>query len=303
VRQQIRFGHFEHFYYRKQFNDVKLLSDHVIDEYFPDIAKSDNRYELWFEQIVKRTAILIANWQAVGFCHGVMNTDNMSILGLTLDYGPFGFMEGFDPAFICNHSDHSGRYAYDQQPSIGLWNLHALAHALQPVLPWERAVDIMAGYDAILTQTYQQLMCAKLGLNVSDENNAMWLDLVRLMIADKSDYTLTFRYLADSFGNPDKWLALFTDKNAARLWLENYHKHVSASDEFISRLNATNPKFVLRNWVAEVAIRAAEDKNDYTMLDNLLNILHNPYDEHLEFDHFAATAPETYKNLCVSCSS
>jgi len=299
----IRFGHFEHFASRRKTDEVKLLADHVIQEYFPHISVSDQRYAIWFQEIVRRTAILIAQWQAVGFAHGVMNTDNMSVLGLTLDYGPFGFMEAFDPGLICNHSDDSGRFAYDQQPAIGLWNLHAFAHALKSLLPWEEAMEIMRGYDSILTEAYQALMRNKIGVGNQDDD--LWIALVTLMAEQQSDYTLTFRYLSDSFTSPETWRGLFTDKAPAASWLNTYHAHMKAEDPkaLKARLNAINPKFVLRNWVAETVIRMAEDEGRYSMLDTLLSILHHPYDEHEDFAYLAAPAPERYSKLGVSCSS
>ncbi|HMZ56797.1 MAG TPA: YdiU family protein, partial [Nitrospira sp.] len=119
----VRFGSFEIFYYRKQHEHLQRLADHVIESYFPHLASTADKYLRFFAEVAERTAALIAQWQAVGWSHGVLNTDNMSILGLTLDYGPYGFMDDYDPGFICNHSDYNGRYAFNQQPYIGLWNL------------------------------------------------------------------------------------------------------------------------------------------------------------------------------------
>lgn len=299
AQSHIRFGHFEHFFYRNEPQYVKTLADYVIAEHFKELNEHTDKYALWFAEIVKRTAQMIAKWQAVGFCHGVMNTDNISVLGLTLDYGPFGFMEAFDMEHICNHSDHTGRYAYDQQPAIGLWNLHAFAYALQPILSQQEALEILKNYDTELTQHYEQLMQQKLGLKQSD--SLIWKALIQLMAKERSDYTLTFRYLADSFTKPETWLNLFADKKAAQLWLTAYHGKVDVSA--VKKLNAVNPKFVLRNWVAEIAIRAAEDNQDYSVLDTVLTILQSPYKEHPEHAYLATPAPLPYQDLCVSCSS
>ncbi|MEQ1626103.1 MAG: protein adenylyltransferase SelO, partial [Nitrospira sp.] len=129
----VRFGSFEVFYYRKQHEQLKVLADYVIAQHYPHLVEVSDKYARFFTEVVERTAKLIAQWQAVGWAHGVMNTDNMSILGITLDYGPFGFIDDYDPGFICNHSDHNGRYAFNQQPYIGLWNLSCLAQALLPL--------------------------------------------------------------------------------------------------------------------------------------------------------------------------
>lgn len=132
AESHLRFGHFEHFFYRNQPEKVRELADYAIRHHWPALADDADRYLLWFSDVVKRTATMIARWQAVGFSHGVMNTDNMSLLGLTLDYGPYGFMDDYNPQFICNHSDHQGRYRFENQPMAGLWNLNRLAHALSP---------------------------------------------------------------------------------------------------------------------------------------------------------------------------
>lgn len=300
----VRFGHFQHFHYAGRPDLVKILADHVIAEHFPALINAPDRHLRWLAKIVKRTAEMIAMWQSIGFAHGVMNTDNMSVLGLTLDYGPFGFMENFDPAYICNHSDTTGRYAYDQQPSIGLWNLYAFAHVLQSLAPKAEAVEILKGYEPILSDTYQRQMRRKLGLKEnSNAHDRLWLSLVELMALQEADYTLSFRHLAESFNNPEKWLGLFADRARALKWLEVFHAHHRESGLDPVQLNKVNPKFVLRNWVAEVAIRAAEDEKNYTVIDQLLNILQSPYEEHPEYAHFAAPAPESYRTLCVSCSS
>ncbi len=304
ARSHIRFGHFEHFYYQKNHDALKALCDHVIDEYFP---QHQGHYDRWFADVVSQTASMIAQWQAVGFCHGVMNTDNMSILGLTLDYGPFGFIEAFDIDYVCNHSDHAGRYAYDQQPMIGLWNLHALAHALSPIIPSEVTTPILSEYDLTFNHHYFQLMRQKIGCAPSDStHDDLWIDLLTLMASQRSDYTLTFRRLADSFTTPISWTSLFRDPGPATEWLTRYHyslRSLGAEDRIITSLNQVNPRYVLRNWVAESAIRAAEDGNDYSEIDKVLQLIQTPYDDHLDAIHYGDPAPDHYLGLQVSCSS
>lgn len=148
----VRFGSFEVFYYRKQYEQIAQLADYVIARHFPHLLEVENKYSDFLHEVMVRTAHLMAQWQAVGFSHGVMNTDNMSILGLTFDYGPFGFMEAYDPGYICNHSDHGGRYAFDQQPQIGLWNLAALAQALTPLVSTAKAEEILAAYSDVFSE-------------------------------------------------------------------------------------------------------------------------------------------------------
>jgi uncharacterized protein YdiU (UPF0061 family) len=299
AKTHIRFGHFEHFYYTQQYDALKTLADHTIDLYFPHIASQENRYECWFAEIVKLTAELIAHWQSIGFVHGVMNTDNMSILGLTIDYGPFGFMENFDPAWVCNHSDHNGRYVYHEQPNIALWNLYALSQALAPLIPPSVAEKHLAEFEKIFWENFQIKMTKKLGITDFQRHDKELIStLLTLMIHQKTDFTQTFRYLSESHKNPEKWLSLFTDPNPAHNWLNHYHKRLGKLDQakFQETLNQTNPKYTLRNWVAEYAIRTQK-------IDLIYTLLNNPYHEHPGHDRFSKQAPKDYQNICVSCSS
>ncbi|TXT25901.1 MAG: hypothetical protein FD134_776 [Gallionellaceae bacterium] len=167
----VRFGSFEVFYYRRQDAHIATLADYVIARHFPHLEGQADRHARFFGEVAARTARLMAHWQAVGFAHGVMNTDNMSILGLTFDYGPFGFMERYDPAFICNHSDTGGRYAFYQQPQIGQWNLAALAQALTPLVAADKLNEILDGYGQAYWAQLTALMRQKLGLLQSQEGD------------------------------------------------------------------------------------------------------------------------------------
>ena len=304
----IRFGHFEHFFYHYPGSDYgRALADYVIEHFFSELMDTPDRYRFWFHQVVVRTAALIAEWQAVGFCHGVMNTDNMSILGETIDYGPFGFMEGFDPHYICNHSDETGRYAYDQQPLIGLWNLQALAQALTSFISETDLREGLGEYWIHFLTTYEIKMAQKLGFEiVTDDVRSLIYDLLELMEADLADYPLVFRLLSESLLDTTRWVSLFKSTDAALGWLSRYHHEIlkgGSSHEISTRLNLVNPKYILRNWVAEVAIREVEDKANYAILDDFLTIFHAPYDEDPQFERFANPAPEGFGEVCVSCSS
>jgi uncharacterized protein YdiU (UPF0061 family) len=296
----VRFGHFEYFHHtRHDAAAVKQLADHVIAEHFPHLA---GNYAAWFAEIARRTAHMIAAWQAVGFAHGVMNTDNMSILGLTMDYGPYGFMDAYDPHFICNHSDEDGRYAFDRQAAIGHWNVRALAMALTSLIP---DADLFAGinsYAPAFAERYDALMRAKLGLaTVAPEDGALIGELLELMAANKPDYTNCFRLLSRVESDEQAWLDLFIDHQAAKGWLEKYRARAESGAS--ARMDRTNPKFVLRNWIAETAIRAVQDHGDIGTLDRIFTMLQNPFDEQLENDSFAAPPPEALRGLEVSCSS
>src|ERR1700759_3232037 len=187
ARSHVRFGHFEHFFHRGQKAEVKALADYVIAEYFIEFAQD---YVGWFGAVVKSTAELIAQWQAVGFAHGVMNTDNMSILGLTMDYGPYGFMDGYDPQFVCKHSDEQGRYSFSNQPMIAHWNLRALALALSDLIPSEQLLEKLTSFEEHFARKYRDLLRAKLGLVREEEGDDRLIgDLLALMAQTRADYT------------------------------------------------------------------------------------------------------------------
>jgi uncharacterized protein YdiU (UPF0061 family) len=297
ARSHVRFGHFEHFFHRGQKDQVQALADHVIAEYFPASAGD---YAGWFGEVVKATAELIAGWQAVGFAHGVMNTDNMSILGLTLDYGPYGFMDAYDPQFICNHSDEQGRYSFINQPMIAHWNLRALALALSDLIPTDMLLEKLTSFEEHFGMKYRALMRAKLGLVRQEAGDDKLIgDLLTLMAKTRADYTLSFRKLT---GEDRDWLALFGQANPnAEAWLSRYRVRTESED--LSGLNRINPKYVLRNWVAETAIRAVEDKGEVAVLDRIFRILKSPFEEHDGDEAFAAPPPPSLCDLEVSCSS
>jgi uncharacterized protein YdiU (UPF0061 family) len=298
ARSHVRFGNFEHFFHKGQKDKVRALADHVMAEYFPHIAAG--AYAAWFGAVVQRTAHLIAQWQAVGFAHGVMNTDNMSILGLTLDYGPYGFMDAYDPAFICNHTDEQGRYSFINQPAIGHWNLRALALALSDLMDRETLLEQLSSYEDHFGARYRELMRAKLGLVREDEGDDKLIgELLALMAKARADYSLSFRLLS---GEDRDWLALFGDHGAdAEAWLSRYRVRTESED--VSGLNRINPRYVLRNWVAETAIRAVEDHDDVATLDRIFRLVQSPFETHGGDEAFAAPPPPELCGLSVSCSS
>jgi len=293
----VRFGHFEHFFHRGQKDEVRRLADYVIAEYFPEFSGD---YAGWFGEVVKRTADMIAQWQAVGFAHGVMNTDNMSILGLTLDYGPYGFMDAYDPQFICNHTDEQGRYSFINQPAIAHWNLRALALTLSDLITTDQLLEKLTSYEDHFSIRYRDLMRAKLGLVREEEGDDRLIgELLALMAKARADYTLSFRKLS---GEDKDWLALFgAFEQQAQAWLTRYRARTEGED--LSGLDRINPKFVLRNWVAEAAIRAVEDKGDVATLDRIFRILQSPFEKHDGGEAFAAPPPPEMCHLEVSCSS
>ncbi|MDH5446960.1 MAG: YdiU family protein [Gammaproteobacteria bacterium] len=317
----VRFGSFEVFFYRNQYDHIRSLADYVLEHHYPELKETANPYQSLLVEVIQRTARLIAKWQAVGFAHGVMNSDNMSILGLTIDYGPFGFLESYQPGYICNHSDYSGRYAFDQQPNIGLFNLSCLAQALLPLFDddpnqgAEWAKSALAEYQGIFVKTYASLMRAKLGLQEAlDEDQSLLEDLLSLMQQGGTDYTILFRKLSEFTcgglrdANPPYVIRdLFLDREDFDAWAERYalrlQKENSVDDERCERMNNVNPKYILRNYLAEVAIRKAEDEKDYSEIDSLFKLLQKPFDEQPENEHYAAHPPDWASGIEVSCSS
>jgi len=313
----IRFGSFELFYYRGQYDQVQQLADYVIERYYPDLQNNPEPYLALLKEVNRRTAKMIAQWQLVGFAHGVMNSDNMSILGLTIDYGPFGFLDHYDPHFICNHSDHSGRYAFDQQPQIGLWNMSCFAQTLLPLLDddpeqaAEQAQKVLQQYQGHYLNFYQHGLREKLGLQTEQkEDIELAQALLGLMQMQSADHTLVFRNLSqiksgDNSGD-ELWLNLFKDPNAMQPWLESYHHRLQAEqsrdDERQQRMNCVNPKYILRNYLAQNAIAKAE-KKDYSEVEALLKLLQNPFDEQPEMEVYATVPPEWAAEISVSCSS
>jgi len=310
----VRFGSFEVFFYRNQYEHIATLADYVIARHFPDLANATekDKYRLLLNEVTLRTARLMAQWQAVGFSHGVMNTDNMSILGLTFDYGPFGFMEAYDPGHICNHSDPRGRYAFDQQPQVGLWNLSCLAQALSPLIPQESAEAVLDGYAPAFYKHYTQLMGAKLGLsNATQEDIPLISELLEMMQASQLDYTNLFRSLGNFNSAPDANNShlrdQFIDRAAFDSWAAAYRarlQHEPGTDsERKARMDRINPKYILRNYLAQFAIEKAEKDRDFSEIDRLLNLLSKPFDEQPEMEKYAASPPEWAKQISVSCSS
>ena len=308
----VRFGSFEVFAYRGQHEPIATLADYVIAKHFPEISGAPDKYLRFLNEVITRTANLIAKWQAVGFAHGVMNTDNMSILGLTFDYGPFGFMETYDPGFICNHSDHGGRYAFDRQPQIGLWNLACLAQALTPIIEVEEAQEALGNYESAFFRHYTELIGKKLGLSsVLKEDAALVTSLLDMMRASQLDYTNLFRSLGRFKVAPDEKNSelrdQFIDRSAFDVWADSYRARLQSEpgtdEERKARMDQVNPKYILRNSMAQSAIAMAEREHDFSEVNRLLALLERPFDEQPEMEDYAAPALEWARHVVVSCSS
>jgi hypothetical protein len=305
----VRFGTTEVLAARNRPDLVRKVVDHVIEKNAPAYR---GRYAAWFRDVVVRTARLIASWQAVGFTHGVLNTDNLSVLGCTIDYGPFGFMEGFDPRFIPNHSDSEGRYAYDQQPAIGLWNLARFGESLLSLISVDEGEGALEAYRPAFEQHLTLRVRAKLGLTESrPEDTDLMADLFEMLWKQRVDYTRFFRALS-LYTTVDGTVPLalrseVPDATALEAWLAAYRDRLiterSRDAERQSRMARVNPVYILRNWLAERAIRKAEDERDFTEIERLRRLLRFPFSEQPHSEEYTESAPAWARDLVVSCSS
>jgi uncharacterized protein YdiU (UPF0061 family) len=340
----LRFGNFELFAARNDLENLQKLGAHALTAHFPELgAPSPETYQGLLAEVSGRTAELMAAWMAKGFVHGVMNTDNMSLLGLTIDYGPFGFLDDFAPAWTPNITDAgSRRYRYENQPGIALWNLMKLAHALFPLIGDLRAVETALGvYGDTLVAARARTLAEKLGFCALRESETLRDgsacvsdatlvdDLFEILAAVETDFTLFFRRLADVRADPgagepsdDALLATIRDayydpdgvsaleRSRMLTWLRRYVRRVRDDGrpdaERRRAMNAANPKYVLRNYVAQLAIDAAE-RGELSVLGELLDVLRRPFDEQPERERFALKRPEWARHRpgcsMLSCSS
>ena len=321
----LRFGNYEIFASRKDVKNLKGLVDYTINHHFSHLGRpSKESYIRFFKEVCERTLAMIVHWQRVGFVHGVMNTDNMSILGLTIDFGPYGWLEGFDFGWTPNTTDKQHkRYRYANQPNIGLWNLYQLANALYPII--EQVEPLEAILDQYKTDFEQQsfsMMKSKLGLFNSDKNDLELIqnleDLLQLV---ETDMTIFFRNLSN-FKDAESGLelvkkAFYESKDVSgevrsswNNWFKKYgerlQKESTSSKERKEKMDAVNPKYVLRNYMSQLAIDAA-DEGDYTLIDELFQLLKRPYAEQPKNEKWFAKRPEWARNKVgcsmLSCSS
>ncbi|MDD2466770.1 MAG: YdiU family protein [Desulfobulbus sp.] len=326
----LRFGNFEILAARGELDTLKQLVQFTLRHHFPHLGPlSRESMLLWFEQICRRTAELMVHWLRVGFVHGVMNTDNMSILGLTIDYGPYGWLEDYDPTWTPNTTDAQGRrYCYGRQAQIGHWNLAKLAGAISPLIGETKPLEeILAAYSRFVEQNWQAMMADKLGLRafVAATDQGLVEELLRLLPMVETDMTLFFRRLAQvplvvdqdqdrimplltAFYQPQQ----LTDEYRKKLsvWLAAYARRLclepQSNHERVERMNKANPKYVLRNYLAQLAIDKVNE-GDYSLVKELLEVLRHPYEDQPDKDHFAHKRPEWARNRpgcsMLSCSS
>jgi uncharacterized protein YdiU (UPF0061 family) len=306
----IRVGTFQFFGARGDVEGLRVLSDHVIARHYPDAASSDRPYRALLEGVIARQADLVAQWLLVGFIHGVMNTDNMSIAGETIDYGPCAFMDAYDPATVFSSIDQGGRYAYANQPRIALWNLTRLAEALLPLLAPEQepaiaeAQEVLGAFAPRFESAYHAGLRRKLGLATQQEGDAALAgDLLALMTENQADFTLTFRHLADAAAGPEGDEAvrnLFINPQAYDAWAVRWRDRLAQEpqDPAARRgaMRAVNPAFIPRNHRIEAMIQAAVQRDDFAPFEELLRVLSRPYEDQPEFAQYA-TPPEPHERV------
>jgi uncharacterized protein YdiU (UPF0061 family) len=324
----VRFGHFEHFASKGQVAELKTLADHVISHHLPECTTraqqgehQGNVYAVLLQVVCERTALMLAQWQAVGFCHGVMNTDNMSILGLTLDYGPFQFLDGYDPGHVCNHSDGQGRYAYHRQPQVAYWNLFCLGQALSPLInDQDLTLAVLESYKTDFPSAFNRAMALKLGLPPEPETpgtlgtaRKLTDSVLALMAQAHVDYTVFWRRLSHAVASETldasdpAWTSvrdLFLDRASWDPWQARYASALKTVDPTAAARSmlAHNPKYVLRNHLAEIAIRQAK-LGDFSEVQTLLTLLQSPFDEHPAHEAYAQLPPAWASSIEISCSS
>ncbi|QWD61024.1 YdiU family protein [Polynucleobacter sp. MWH-UH35A] len=315
----IRVGHFEHFAALQDRDRLKELADYLIEYHYPESNNGANPYLELFKSICVRNAKLVAQWQALGFCHGVLNSDNISALGLTMDYGPFGFLDQFQIDHICNHSDQGGRYSYYRQPQIMHWNMACLAGAMTPLLAVnndEKEVQdqfrtALEAFPRTYAQAWQSQFRQKLGFQSAHDGDIALIErLLQAMHDSRIDFTNFFRNLSDVKINTSTALFSlrddFIDRNLIDRWFADYRERLNSESSIDSvrkeAMDRVNPKYVLRNHLAQTAIELAQ-KKDFSEVNKLLKILENPYDEQPEYEAYSLAPPSNSPSIEVSCSS
>jgi uncharacterized protein YdiU (UPF0061 family) len=306
----IRVGTFQYFAARGDTEGVRRLADHVIGRHYPQLTNADRPYHALLEAVIARQADLVARWLLVGFIHGVMNTDNSSISGETIDYGPCAFMDHYDPATVFSSIDEQGRYAYANQPRIALWNLTRLAECLLPLLSGEHdkaveeAQSALGSFAETFNSTYQAGLRRKLGLfSARDDDPALVQDLLDAMAKNRADFTLTFRQMSDAALNPadDRLVRqLFADPTAFDEWAVRWRQRIGEEPEAAAirqaAMRAVNPAFIPRNHRVEAVIDAAMNRDDFTPFEELLTVLSRPYEDQPAFSGYAEP-PEPHQRV------
>ena len=311
----LRVGTFEYFAASDDQENLQLLADYSINRHFPNIKKSNLRYQTFLESVCDRQAALIAKWMHVGFVHGVMNSDNTSISGETIDYGPCAFMDSYDPATVFSSIDHHGRYAYGNQPNIAQWNIACLGECLLPLIHPDRnkaigiAEEILDSFQDKFRKYWLSGMYKKIGLTQNEPEDINLLEqLLELMKENKTDYTLTFRYLSDAIENDtgnSNFEKQFLSQNKISEWLVSWRKRLKIQSASFKKIKMSmqkeNPAFIPRNHRIEKTIYEAVNNNDYSYMDHLILMLNKPYQDqpnNSEYMHPPEKPDHNYQTFC-----
>lgn len=310
----IRIGTFEYFRVHNDQDGLKILADYVIQRHYPDVQAAENPYLALLQAVMQAQAKLVSRWLQVGFIHGVMNTDNMSVSGETIDYGPCAFMDTYDPATVFSSIDRQGRYAYGNQGAITLWNLTRFAECLLPLLDKdidravEKAEAALADFSAAFNGYWLAGMGGKIGLvAASGDDEKIITDFLQLMHRGEADFTLAFRQLAECIvSTKESFLELFAgDKKDVETWLQIWRARISqesqTAEQVRDAMNAVNPLYIPRNQSVENALRAAVEESDYLPFEELLSVLAHPFTEQAGMEKYSARpvpTGEIYKTFC-----
>ncbi|WP_110687859.1 protein adenylyltransferase SelO [Salinicola aestuarinus] len=307
AQSHVRFGHFEWLYQQQRTEDLECLLRHVIDRHRPDLAQHEAPFESMFQDVVTRTAELIARWQAYGFVHAVMNTDNMSILGLTLDYGPYAFMDRFERDLTPNHTDATGRYAFDQQPGVALWNLSVLGQSLTPLIATERLREILDTYEPTLQSAYAILMRGRLGLETAQDDDGELIDSwLSLLETSRADFHRSFRALSDQDVAGGVSLTEEIPHADRDAWLDRYRERLASENrsdtERLAAMRRVNPLYVLRTHLAQQVIESAAE-GDAGPLRTFRTLLASPFEARPGMEVWAEAPAASAPPVVLSCSS
>ena len=299
AKSHIRVGTFEYFAAQKNTENLKTLADYTIKRHFPSLKGAANPYLSLLEIVSERQIELISKWMGVGFIHGVMNTDNTSIVGETIDYGPCAFMDEYNPSTVFSSIDAHGRYAFGNQPMISQWNMACFANSLLALIDKDtekataKAQKVINNFPNKMSEAVMSVMCKKIGLDSTKTNSQEALTkLLRIMLDNKSDYTLTFRYLSEIIkGKRDSsFKQQFLEHNQISNWLKEWKELIKDQDlakkEIVLSMESSNPVFIPRNHLVERAIEAAVENNDFSKMKTLLTILSKPYEEQSKYGEY-----------------
>ena len=314
AKSHLRVGTFEYFASRQQLNDVKMLADFAIQRHYPEIRETEKHYLELLKKVASNQSKLVSKWMSIGFIHGVMNTDNFTISGETIDYGPCAFLDEYHPGKVFSSIDQNGRYAFGNQPSIASWNLASLAGCLIAFIDKdsdkanELATEVLDNFSKETNQRILDLMCEKIGLNGGKkENQTLLRNLLKIMMDNEADYTITFRNLSKVlFEDSDEFFNQFSEKKEINAWLNNWkqalkneHKDLS---ELTNRLNRINPIYIPRNHQVQLAIDLAYE-NDFSKMLEMIEVFKNPFKEVSEYVSYSQAPLEKEKIRRTFCGT